>query len=119
MEKALNRGVRDSLVRTARLLRDDADLLEELAERAEHDAIELDADQVLLRVDALRGLPEAIGRRVIRRALFSQRVVAGFPHVESVLGLIHARPGKQIALPGALLARREKGYVRLSRPSPA
>jgi tRNA(Ile)-lysidine synthase len=118
LEKALGRGVKGSLIRTAALLRTDADFLEELAEKAEPGVVESDGDDVLVRVDALAGLPQALAGRVIRRALLAQGTVPESAHVAAVLGLATARPGASVSLPGALKAKREREYVRLSRSSP-
>jgi tRNA(Ile)-lysidine synthase len=118
LEKAVGRGVKGSLIRTAALLRTDADFLEELAEKAGRDVVEGDGDDVLVRTDALAGLPPALAGRVIKRALFALGTVPEMAHVEAVLGLATARPGASVSLPGALKAKREREYVRLSRTSP-
>jgi tRNA(Ile)-lysidine synthase len=118
LEEALGRGVRDSLARTADLLRVDAEFLEELAAAAEPEVVVGDGDDSLLLVSALAELPPALAGRVVRRALLSQRLVPEAGHVASVLGLASARPGASVSLPASLKAKRERGYVRLSRPSP-
>lgn len=118
LEEALGRGVREPLARTARLLRGDADLLESITEAATRDVVRKDGEDSLLRTDALEALPPALANRVVRRALFDQIAVPEAAHVQAVLDLAGARPGKRVDLPGSLLAKREKGYVRLSRPSP-
>lgn len=118
LENAVGRGVRDSMVRTARLLRADADLLESLADTAEGEVVATDGDDVLLRVASLTGLATPIASRLVRRALFAEGVVAEAAHVDSVMALAAARPGTSVTLPGALKAKREREYVRLSRPSP-
>jgi tRNA(Ile)-lysidine synthase len=117
LEKAVSRGVRDSIARTAGLLRADADFLEQLAEEAGRKVLEIEGADALLRADALAALPAPIASRVVRRALFAEGVVAEAAHVEAVLALATARPGTSVNLPGALKAKREREYVRLSRPS--
>jgi tRNA(Ile)-lysidine synthase len=118
LEKALGRGVRDSLVRTASLLRADADFLEDLTMTAGREVIASGDGDALLRADALATLAPPVGSRVVRLALFGQGLVPESAHVEAVLGLATARPGTSIDLPGALKAKREREYVRVSRPSP-
>jgi tRNA(Ile)-lysidine synthase len=118
LEKAVGRGVKGSLVRTAALLRTDADYLEGLAREAEREVVSNDGDDVFLRADVLAGLPASLASRVVRRAMFGTGMVPESAHVDAVLGLATARPGASVSLPGALKAKREKGYVRLSRSSP-
>ncbi|TMK83134.1 MAG: tRNA lysidine(34) synthetase TilS, partial [Actinobacteria bacterium] len=102
LEEALGRGVRDALVRTAALLRADAEFLEELAAAAEPEVVERDGDDSMLRVEALRDLSPAIAGRVVRHALLSHRVVPEAAHIEAVLGLATSRPGASVSLPAAL-----------------
>jgi tRNA(Ile)-lysidine synthase len=118
LEKAVGRGIRDSLVRSASLLRADADFLEELTKAAEAEVIDTRGEVALLRADVLARLPAPVGSRVVKLALFGQGMVPEAPHVEAVLALASARPGASVNLPGALNAKRERGYVRLSRSSP-
>jgi len=118
LEKAVGRGVKGSLIRTAALLRTDADFLEALAEEAERGVVQNDGEDVLLRADGLVGLPDSLAGRVVRRALLAQGTVPESAHVEAVIGLATARPGSSVSLRGALKAKREKEYVRLSRSSP-
>jgi len=118
LEKAVGRGVRSSLVRTAALLRTDADYLERLAEETAREIVSNVGDDVLLRADRLAELPASLAGRVVRRALFDKGMVPESAHVDAVLGLETVRSGALVSLPGALKAKREKGYVRLSRSSP-
>jgi tRNA(Ile)-lysidine synthase len=118
LEKAVGRGVKSSMVRTAALLRTDADYLEALAEEAERGVVANEGDDVLMRADELAGLPASLAGRVVRRALLGKGMVPESAHVEAVLGLATARPGSAVSLPGALKAQRQKRYVRLSRSSP-
>jgi tRNA(Ile)-lysidine synthase len=118
LEKAVGRGVKSSLVRTATLLRTDADYLDALAQEAEREVVSSDGDDVLLWADGLAGLPASLAGRVVRRALIGKGMVPESAHVEAVVGLATARSGASVSLPGALKAKREKGYVRLSRSSP-
>jgi tRNA(Ile)-lysidine synthase len=118
LERAVGRGVRAPLARTARLLRDDADFLQSLAEAAERDVVVTDGDTTMIRAKATAALPPALAQRVIRRALFGQGVVPELRHVEAVLHLLDSPPGAKAELPGGLKAKRERGYVRLSRSSP-
>jgi tRNA(Ile)-lysidine synthase len=118
MEKLLGRGVKDSLVRTAALLRADADFLDAQADRAWRDVVEETEGEIGLRADALASLPAALAGRVVKRALVGMGAVPEQAHITQVVELSSGRPGASANLPGGLLARREKAYVRLSRASP-
>jgi hypothetical protein len=80
------------------------------------DALRLDAA-------ALRALPRPIASRVVRLALYA----ASEPEdvapptreaVEAVLDLAGGRPGRRRDLAAGSTARRERGYVLVSRTSP-
>ena len=116
LEQELGPGVAESLARTARLLRDDADLLDALAAEA---AARPDA----LEADALLGLPRAIRTRVLRRAALA----AGAPatdltaaHVDAVEALVTDWRGQgPIPLPGGVVAARQGRSLSLARPNGA
>lgn len=118
LERALGRNVRATLVRTASLLGRDAALLNQLALEAEGDAVVRDGPHTLISGSALRDLPRPLSTRIVRRALRALGAVPEAGHVESVVDLGAARPGRVVSLSAGLLARREREYVRLSRPSP-
>jgi tRNA(Ile)-lysidine synthase len=119
LEAALGRNLRSTLARTAVLLRQDAEFLDQLAEAARSEVLsDSGADTALLRADRLGALPLPLAGRIVRRALLDLGCLPEAGHVEAVMGLAPARPGRSISLPGGLLARREREYVRLSRPSP-
>jgi tRNA(Ile)-lysidine synthase len=117
LERAVGRNVRTTLARSAALLAQDADLLAELAERHAQEAIRADGDDVLMDVAVLARLPTALASRVVRRALLQAGLPPESAHVQAVLSLESRRPGASVALPAGLRARRERGYVRLVRPS--
>jgi tRNA(Ile)-lysidine synthase len=119
LESALGRNLRSTLARTADLLRQDAELLEQLAAAARPEVVvENQEDDTLFRARRLGTLPPPIAGRIVRRAFLDLGVLPEAGHVEAVIGLAPARPGRSISLPGGLIARREREYVRLSRPSP-
>jgi tRNA(Ile)-lysidine synthase len=116
LEKALGPGVAEALARTARMLRDDADALDELAARAYSD-LEASEDGygAALRVEGLGDLPRAVRTRVLRMAA----VRAGSPpgtlaavHVDAVDRLVTAWHGQRhVDLPGGLRALRRSGKL--------
>jgi tRNA(Ile)-lysidine synthase len=133
-EKALGRNVREAIARTGSHLRADADLLESMTAslaagigwdgvlewpRRGRKVIGPTAHGYELEVEPLEDLPPSISNRLVRMVLYKLGIRPEASHVEAVLSLIVARPGARAALPDGLIAKREKGYVRLSRPSPA
>ncbi len=113
MEKEIGPGVADALVRSAKLLRDDADALDEWTDEifAELDPIDLD-------VATLESLPRAIRTRVLRKAIY----LAGAPvgsltadHIEPVESLVTAWKGQgPVSLPGGVTIARISGRLSLS-----
>ncbi|HET7311048.1 MAG TPA: tRNA lysidine(34) synthetase TilS [Mycobacteriales bacterium] len=101
MEEHLGPGVAEALARSAGMLRDDADLLDELAATYDDDPLD---------VAALAGLHPAVRRRVLRRAALAAGAPAGAlsqRHVEEVDRLVvdwHGQRG--VSLPGGLVAER-------------
>jgi tRNA(Ile)-lysidine synthase len=118
LEQSLGRNVRETLARTADLLRLDAEFLDQLATVAFPTVAETDGQDSLVRTGPLAMLPPSLAGRVVRRVLLEQGILPEASHVEAVVELGGARPGTAISLPGSLKAKRERGYVRVSRPSP-
>jgi tRNA(Ile)-lysidine synthase len=118
LERAMGRNLRSTLVRTAALLRQDAEFLDELATAARPEVVAEDGGATrLLHADRLGGLAAPLAGRIVRRVLLDLGAVPEAGHIEAVIGLANARPGQSRTLPGGLLARRDREYVRVSRPS--
>jgi tRNA(Ile)-lysidine synthase len=117
LEERLGRGVRQTLARTAALLAEDAELLDAMAKEAAAGVVEPTDDGRLLRVAPLRGLPRPLAARVVRRELLAFGLLPESAAIDAVLDLVAGRPGRRADLPEGLSARREREYVRLSRPS--
>ncbi|RSN54810.1 tRNA lysidine(34) synthetase TilS [Actinomadura sp. WAC 06369] len=116
LEKALGPGVTEALARTARMLREDADVLDDLAARAYADLrAPEDGYPVAVRLDGLAELPRAVRTRVLR----TSAVEAGSPpgtlaavHVDAVDRLVTAWRGQRhVDLPGGLRAFRRYGKL--------
>ena len=118
LERRMGRGIRAALARSAALLEEDADLLDQLSMDAERAAVAADGESVTMEAERLAALPRPIASRVIRRSLLALGVVPEGHHIESVLELARRNRGRAISLPQALKARRSGEYVRLSRSSP-
>lgn len=117
LEKQLAHRVTESLARTAQLCRDDADALDDWAERAGRAARGPAGE---LRVAELRDLPSAVRRRILRRAALDAGSPAGAlfaRHVESVDRLITGWHGQgPLHLPGGIEAKRRCGNLVFRRP---
>ncbi|SDR76629.1 tRNA(Ile)-lysidine synthase [Friedmanniella luteola] len=102
LEEALGPGVGAALARTARLARDDADLLDALAAEADPGTDTLDCA-------GLAVLPAALRSRVLRRWLAGRGAEdVGAEHVQGVDALVTAWHGQRgVDLRGGTVARRE------------
>ena len=117
LEKTIGPGISDALVRSAQLLRDDADALDQWSEQ---EILALDLAD--LECSYLLGLPRAIRTRIIRRAIYAAGVPSGAltaEHVGAVEALISAWNGQGPAhLPGGVKVERFSGRLSLSRHQP-
>jgi tRNA(Ile)-lysidine synthase len=104
LEKAVSRPVRESLWRTAEVLRAEDEFLASL----ENDAVR----EEWLCVKSLRALHLALQRRVVARWLRARGVPdVGFELVERVLELIRTVRIAKVNLPGAAHAIRRRGRI--------
>ncbi|MFD5324700.1 tRNA lysidine(34) synthetase TilS [Streptomyces sp. NPDC127092] len=112
LEKALGKGVVEALARTAQLSRDDADALDSWAADAEA-SVRDEAGR--LECAKLFGLPPAVRRRVLRRAVIAEGAPAGSlfaRHIEEIDRLITGWRGQgAINLPGRVEALRQGGRL--------
>jgi tRNA(Ile)-lysidine synthase len=112
LEQHLGPGVAEALARTARQLRDDADVLDGLADAA----WQRSSTAGVLAVRPLLAEPAAVRRRVLRRAALG----AGCPatelflvHVDALDALVTDWHGqRELQLPGHVTARRSGGRIR-------
>jgi tRNA(Ile)-lysidine synthase len=117
LEQTIGPGISDALVRSAQLLRDDADALDHWAEEeiAGLNLHDLDCSY-------LQTLPRAIRTRIIRRAIYWAGAPSGSltaEHVGAVEALICAWNGQgAVHLPGGVKVERFSGRLSLSRHQP-
>ncbi len=109
MERELGPGVKDALVRSAQLLRDDANALDALA------AAFWKADKTL-EIEALSKLAKAVRTRVLRLALFESGVSQlSAEQVGQVEALISNWKGQgEVSLPSGVKVSRISGRLTLS-----
>jgi tRNA(Ile)-lysidine synthase len=112
MEEEMGPGISQALARTAALLRDDADALDQLAEQAAGglNLSDLEIDYLLL-------LPKAVRTRVLRKAIYAQGAPGGAitaDHVSAVEALITSWHGQgEVSLPGGVKVARISGRLSL------
>ncbi|GAB2962880.1 tRNA lysidine(34) synthetase TilS [Nonomuraea fastidiosa] len=116
LEEELGPGVAEALARTAALAREDADALDAWADTAYGNCALSDiGGSVRLEVAELEKLPDAVRRRVVRRAAIAAGAPSGAlsaTHVLAVDRLItHWRGQKAVDLPGGLSAVRRYGTL--------
>jgi tRNA(Ile)-lysidine synthase len=109
LEAALGPGVAEALVRTAGQLRDDAEVLEEIA------ASERKRDDTPMSAASLAGLPGGVRTRVLRSAALDAGCPAGSltaAHVARIEELVTDWHGQRgVDLPGAIRAARRSGEL--------
>ena len=118
LSAALGRDARPALVRTALLLAEDDAWMNEQADLTR---IALEYQDGKLSVTALRQVPTALTRRILRSWMRRQGVPnVGFDEVEKALVLLGAtgRPSS-LNLPGAWRLRRRAGLLFLDQPRQA
>jgi tRNA(Ile)-lysidine synthase len=112
LEENIGPGISEALARSAYLLRDDADALDQWAER-EITAMDLSD----LECDVLAALPKAIRTRILRRAIYAAGTPSGSlnaEHVSAVEALITAWSGQGAThLPGGVKVCRLSGRLSL------
>jgi len=113
LEENLGPGITEALVRSADLLRDDADALDSFALEyfAQTDPLNLSANE-------LERLPRAIRTRVLRLAIYQAGAPAGSlsaEHINGAEALISDWHGqKELSLPGDVKLLRNSGRITLS-----
>ncbi len=115
MEENLGPGISAALARSAALLRDDADALDDIAQKevAQLNLSDLDCEK-------LSALPRAIRTRILRTALYYSGAPSGSisaDHVASVEALVTSWRGQgALSLPGGVKVERISGRLSLSNP---
>jgi len=113
LESELGPGVTQALVRSADLLRDDADALDAIAsaEISRHNLTDLECSELEL-------LPRAIRTRILRSAIYAAGAPSGSisaDHIGAVEALITSWHGQGlVSLPGGVKVERISGRLSLS-----
>jgi len=108
LERELGPGIADALARTGEQLREDMEVLEDLADSA-YAAVVGDSGVDLA---ILGNLPAAVRTRVVRRAAIEAGAIPSELTRAHVLAVLDAAPGKEIQLPGHVTAYRSGGFLQ-------
>ncbi len=116
MEEEIGPGIAAALARSAAILRDDADALDEMAQ-----AVISRVDMSDLDCAALAELPRAIRSRILRSAIYAAGAPSGSlsaDHLSAVEALITSWHGQgEVSLPGGVKVARISGRLSLlARP---
>lgn len=117
LREALNPRAARHLVKAAARFREDALYLDELARRVFAEISRAEpAGTLLLEAKALAGAPAPLANRIAAFALCRagsdpRRVAAS--HIEALVGLASGGAGRELHLPGGIVARRGRKWVRL------
>jgi tRNA(Ile)-lysidine synthase len=118
LERATRRAIREPLARTATLAAEDDRELHRQMLAIWPEAVEESQGATRIATERLRSLSRPVARRLIGRAVFRLGLPATDAVIEAVVDLAAGRPGRRRDLTAGLKARREGGYVLLSRTSP-
>jgi tRNA(Ile)-lysidine synthase len=117
LESRFNPNVRETLARTAALLRDETEILEGLADALFAEVGRKGGNGVVLRRQALLSARRAVARVAIRRAIEMAGGLHGVSgaHVERILTLASstAPSGRRLPLPGGREARFSFGEIQI------
>jgi tRNA(Ile)-lysidine synthase len=113
LENDLGPGVIDALARSARIMSEDADALDEWASRAVDEIGSNNLD-----ISKLVALPKAVRARVLRNAIYASGAPSGSisaEHLKPVESLVTAWEGQgECSLPGGVKVSRISGRITLS-----
>lgn len=112
-----NPNIRETLRRTAAVLRDEEELLAELTDNAWPQVVVAAKEEgVALDLMVLRAQPRAIQRRLLEKALWIMGVAPDFRRIDQLLrGVLSARGGEVAHLRGGVLARKKGKILELRR----
>ena len=110
IEKGYNPNIIESLARTAELLKNDSDFIEEVArDTYKNLRLESSRDNISLDAEGISKLPPALQSRAFRLAaeeLVGKREVLEYKHIQNTMELLKKREtGKRILLPMGIIVR--------------
>jgi tRNA(Ile)-lysidine synthase len=118
LRESLNPRAARHLVKAAQRFREDAAYLDELAAEALSEALRDDKPgRLVLEAAALSSAPAPVANRIARLALLragadGRRLASR--HIDALIDLASGAGGRELHLPGSLLARRKKKLIYIS-----
>lgn len=107
LESEIGPGVAEALARTSEILREDASVLDEVADDEFQRLAKISATEIVLAAEQLRVLPAGIRNRVILRTLETFGASVSRAHILSVAELVLNWHGqKELTLPGVRVVRK-------------
>ena len=117
LENEIGPGIADALVRSAKILRQDATALDEWAEK-----VFAQVDPMDIEISTLESLPVAVRSRVLRLAIYAAGAPSGSisaAHLEPIEAFVSGWRGQgHTSLPGGVKVCRISGRLSLSKPQP-
>ncbi len=117
IEKEFNPKIKESLKKTAAIIAEEEELIEELARKAYQDLRKMEEKDILLKLPELKKIPKPIRRRVyflafqdINLPLF--RITSS--QIEQIESLLSGKAKGPVSLPGAYCVYRGPGHLRLT-----
>lgn len=123
LEDNFNPNIRQTLLQTAAILRDEEQLLAEISRKAFADLVRKidpvngpESEAVTFDIQSFLVLPLAVQRRVVEMLLITLENTPGFRQIALVLGLATAENGAQIHLACGLRVVKADGHLVFSYP---
>jgi len=109
-----NPKVREALCRTAEIMRNEDACMAEYGGKLYAGMASLTDGAITLPIDKLQEVPEAMRRRILRRAVAEAGNMrdVGYDHIESILDLMTG-PGSAVQLPGGIRAETKGESLRI------
>ena len=117
LETDYNQSIRTTLLQTAAVLREEDQLLDTLSSRLYQQHCTSSTDLLYLAVDDMAQEAIALQRRVFEKICWKMEIRPSFKQIESLRGLLHARPNTEHHLPSGLRAIREHQYILFHFPA--
>lgn len=119
IEKYFNPNIKATLCRTAKLLKEDNDLIESIVEENYFKIAQESKSQIRLKLSLLRTCPGAIQKRILRKALVQlsgELKNIGQVHIQNLIDLIYSgKTGSRIDLPKGIVAILEYNHFLLQK----
>lgn len=118
IERTLNQGFKDSIIRMTDILGEEDDFLKKYTEKLMEKNLDMNANQITISIDFLQSCHQAIKRRIIRRCvehLFGSMSDIGKVHIDSIINMERLPIGSIIDLPWDLKVYRDYDDILLIR----